>query len=214
MPVLPIRSGDALLIVDLQNDFLLGGALAVAGGDAVIEPLNRCIELFSAAALPIVATRDWHPADHCSFTAQGGIWPPHCMAGSAGAAFAAKLRLPPGALLLSKATTAESDAYSGFEGTALARQLRELGVRRLFVGGLATDYCVLNTVRDARRLGFEVVLLLDTIRAVEVQAGDGARAIAQMVADGAVSATVDALRPAPLGSAAASAAPAQTGHHA
>jgi len=184
MSLIP-QPGDALLIVDLQNDFLPGGALAVPNGDAVIAPLNAAIAAFEAKALPIIATRDWHPQDHISFAAQGGPWPPHCMAGTAGAAFTGALKLPPSAIVISKADTPEVDAYSGFQGTELAKLLREKGVKRLLVGGLATDYCVLNTVLDGLAAGFEVVLLEDAMRAVEVQPGDGAAALARMYAEGA-----------------------------
>lgn len=186
-------AGDGLIIVDVQQDFLPGGKLAVAGGDAVIAVLKRAAALFAQHGLTVVATRDWHPADHCSFSAQGGPWPPHCIAGSFGAAFPAALELPPATLVVSKATTAGSDAYSGFDGTALASLLRERAVARLFVGGLATDYCVLNTVLDALTLGFKVVLLLDAISAVELRAGDGQRAIEQMIRRGAVAARFGAI---------------------
>ena len=172
--------GDALVIVDVQNDFLPGGALAVPHGDEVVPVLNRWIERFTARGLPVIATRDWHPPDHCSFQARGGPWPPHCVAGTEGAAFAPGLRLPQDTLVISKATEPDREAYSGFEGTALAERLRDLGARRLFVGGLATDYCVLSTVRDARREGFEVVLIEDGVRAVDVQPGDGERALEEM----------------------------------
>lgn len=185
MEIPALSARDALLIVDVQNDFLPGGALAVPGGDAVIEPLNAWIARFSVAGLPIVATRDWHPPDHCSFHAQGGPWPPHCVAGTAGAEFAARLALPPDAWRIDKATRRDQEAYSGFAGTDLDERLRAHGVDRLFVGGLATDYCVKNTVLDARALGYRVVVLAEAIRAVEVQAGDGERAIAEMQAAGA-----------------------------
>lgn len=190
MQSLQARRGDALIIVDLQHDFLPGGSLAVRDGDTVIPVLNRAIAVFDAAQLPVIATRDWHPENHCSFRAQNGIWPPHCIAGSHGAAFSPELQLA-SATIVSKATTAEKDAYSGFEGTDLAAMLRAQGVRRVFVGGLATDYCVLQTVMDALKLGFDVVLLVDAIRAVDVQPGDGERAIARMVAAGAVAADID-----------------------
>jgi nicotinamidase/pyrazinamidase len=179
------RPGDALVVVDVQNDFLPGGNLAVPAGDAVVAPLNGWIDRFAEAKLPVFATRDWHPADHCSFMAQGGTWPPHCVAGTAGAEFAAALRLPPDAGIISKATRADTDAYSGFAGTDLDERLRQGKVRRLFIGGLATDYCVLNTVLDALKLGYAVVLLDGCIRAVDVQPGDGERAIAAMAAAGA-----------------------------
>lgn len=181
----PPQAGDALLLVDVQNDFLPGGSLAVPCGDEVLPVLNRYIGGFMAQDLPVYATRDWHPARHCSFRAQGGPWPPHCIADTHGAAFAAGLRLPPDATVISKATTEDQDAYSGFQGTDLDRRLRAANIRRLFVGGLATDYCVLNSVRDALQLGYAVMLLTDAIRAVDVQPGDGQRAEAEMVRLGA-----------------------------
>jgi len=179
------RQGDALVAVDVQNDFLPGGNLAVPHGDAVVAPLNRYIATFVARGLPVYATRCWHHPDHCSFTARGGPWPRHCVAGTPGAGFAPGLVLPASVVIVSKAKMRDADAYSGFQDTDLAERLRHGGVKRLFVGGLATDYCVLNTVQDAVALGFEVVLLEDAIRAVDVTPGDGARAIAKMRALGA-----------------------------
>ncbi len=184
-PRWPPQPGDALLLIDVQNDFLPGGSLAVPHGDEVVPALNRTIDAFIAQGLPVYATRDWHPQRHCSFRAQGGPWPAHCIANTHGAEFAASLRLPPTAVVISKASTADQDAYSGFQGTDLEQRLRAAGIRRLFVGGLATDYCVLNSVRDALRLGFEVVLLTDAIRAVDVQPGDGQRAEREMARQGA-----------------------------
>lgn len=178
--------GDALLIVDVQNDFLPGGSLPVAQGDQVVPVLNRYIAAFAARRLPVFATRDWHPPQHESFREQGGPWPAHCVAGTAGAAFADTLRLPSDATVISKATVRGEEAYSGFQGTDLDRRLRAAGVRRLFVGGLATDYCVLNTVRDALQRGYAVCLLTDAIRAVDVQVGDGRRAEAEMIRLGAM----------------------------
>jgi len=185
------QPGDALLIEDVQNDFLHGGSLAVPRGEEVVPVLNRYLQIFTTQNLPVYAARDWHPERHCSFRAQGGIWPPHCVAGTRGAEFAAALRLPPSAVIVSKATTAEQEAYSSFQGTDLDQQLRAANIRRLFIGGLATDYCVLNTVRDALRLGYEVLLLIDAIRAVDVRPGDGQRAEEEMISLGAQRITVE-----------------------
>jgi len=182
--------GDALLIVDVQNDFLPGGSLAVPRGDEVVPVLNRYLQIFATHRLPIYATRDWHPQQHCSFRAQGGPWPPHCVADTRGAQFAAALQLPPAAVIISKAITVEQDAYSGFQDTDLDSRLRAANIHRLYIGGLATDYCVLNTVRDALRFGFQVLLLGDAIRAVDVQPGDGLRAEAEMTKLGAQRITV------------------------
>ena len=185
MNELALRPGDALIVVDVQNDFLPGGSLAVPDGDAVIAPANRCAALFAQRASPVFATRDWHPGDHCSFQARGGPWPTHCVAGSRGAQFAAGLALPDTVVVVSKATDPDRDAYSGFQETGLERQLRAKGVKRVFVAGLATDYCVLATVKDALAAGFEAVVLVDAVRAVNVTPGDGERAIGEMRALGA-----------------------------
>jgi len=184
-PSVHLQAGDALIAVDVQNDFLPGGSLAVPAGDAVVPALNRYLAAFDARALPVFATRDWHPANHCSFKAQGGTWPPHCVAGTPGAGFAGGLALPAAAAIVSKAQTPEADSYSGFGGTDLRARLRAAGVARLFIGGLATDYCVLNTVKDALAAGFAVLLLVDAVRAVELTRGDGARALAEMEGLGA-----------------------------
>jgi len=182
--------GDALVVVDVQKDFLPGGELGVAGGDAVVPVLNRYLHLAKTFGLPVYATRDWHPQQHCSFVAQGGTWPRHCVAGSDGARFAPGLGLPPKATIVNKGVDPQQEAYSGFEDTGLAGQLRGAGVRRVLVGGLATDYCVLNTVRDALANGFEVLLLCDAIRAVNVNPGDGTRAEREMLRLGAHAVTV------------------------
>lgn len=186
-----LQPGDALLIVDMQNDFLPGGNLAVPRGDEAVPVLNRYLKFFTSQNLPVYATCDWHPEQHCSFKAQGGSWPPHCVQGTRGAEFAAALQLPPSAVIISKATTVEQDAYSGFQGTDLDERLRAASIRRLFVGGLATDYCVLNTTRDALRLGYRVFVLADAIRAVDVQPGDGSRAKQEMLNLGAQFITVE-----------------------
>lgn len=179
-------SGDALLIIDVQNDFLPGGVLPVSGGDAIVAPLNEWIDRFASFGLPIFATRDWHPVDHCSFRAQGGAWPPHCIAGTPGAEFPLSLKLPSFTQVVSKGQMPQAEAYSGFSGTDLDRQLRLNYVNRLFVGGLATDYCVLATVIDGLRLNYRILLLADAVRAVDVRAGDGDRAIKVMCNTGAV----------------------------
>ena len=181
-----LRNGDALIIVDVQNDFLPGGALAVPHGDEVIPKLNRYIELFHARQLPVVATRDWHPQNHCSFKAHGGIWPSHCVAETHGAAFAKDLKLPPTTWTISKAVTHDNESYSGFGNAELAGKLRDKKVRRVFIGGLATDYCVLNTVLDARKNGFDVFLLRDASRAVNIKPDDGTKAETEMSRSGAV----------------------------
>lgn len=193
MQAIALTPADALIIVDLQNDFLPGGSLGVPQGDEVVAPIQQLIDLYQTHGLPIVASRDWHPEGHCSFTAQGGPWPIHCVAGSHGAAFSAALPLEQVATIVSKATTVEKDAYSAFNGTDLAEQLRARGVQRVAVCGLATDYCVLNTARDALENGFATLLVIDAIRAVDVHPGDGARAIATMEAAGAQPVHVDRL---------------------
>jgi nicotinamidase/pyrazinamidase len=180
-----IAPGDALLVVDLQRDFLPGGALAVPQGDAVIAVLNAWLDAGVAAGIPVYATRDWHPAKHCSFQAQGGPWPPHCVADTSGAEFAPGLRLPPDAVIVSKAMDAARDAYSGFDGTDLGPRLQAAGARRLWIAGLATDFCVRATVLDALRLGFRVVLLTAAIRGVNATPGNDMRALDEMRAAGA-----------------------------
>ena len=190
-----LKPGDVLLVTDIQNDFLPGGALAVAGGDEVVPVLNRYIGAFERNDLPVYATRDWHPPGHSSFAAEGGPWPEHCVAGSHGAKFATTLRLPHYTRLVSKATEQDREAYSSFQGTELDSLLRAAGIGRIFIGGIATDYCVLETVRDAVRLGYEVMLLSDAIRAVDVQPGDGQRAVEEMIRLGAHPVTLANLSP-------------------
>jgi nicotinamidase/pyrazinamidase len=175
-----------LLVGDVQVDFCPGGALAVPGGDAIIPAINAAIRLFHAHHLPIIAVRDWHPPGHCSFTAQGGPWPVHCVQGSKGAQFHPDLVLPPGTTIVSKATDVKHEAYSSFEGTTLEERLRERQAERLYVTGLATDYCVRQTVLDARRLGFQVVVLEDAIKGIDARPGDSARAMEDMKAAGAL----------------------------
>ena len=191
-----VPAATALVIVDVQNDFLPGGALGVPDGDRVIPPLNRCAAAFAAAGRPVFATRDWHPPDHCSFREQGGPWPPHCIAGTEGAAFAPGLTLPTTAMIIGKGGRPEADAYSGFDGTDLARRLSDNGCDDLFVGGLATDYCVRATALDGLGEGFEVTVLTDAVAAVDVQPGDGERALAEMAEAGCTLATSQEICPA------------------
>ena len=180
----------ALVIVDVQNDFCPGGSLAVADGDKAVAVLNRHIEKFDRAGLPIFATRDWHPARTRHFNTDGGPWPPHCVQGTEGGKFHPALALPNSAVVVSKGMSFEADSYSGFEatdaaGAGLAERLRGLGVERIFVGGLATDYCVKFTVLDGLKEGFKVTLLEDAIRGVNLRPGDSAQAIEEMMRAGA-----------------------------
>jgi len=180
-----IRDGDALLIVDVQHDFLPGGALGVRDGDAVIPVLAACLRRWRARGLPVLASRDWHPPDHCSFADRGGPWPRHGVAGTHGAAFHPGLGLPDDVPVVSKGTRRDHEAYSAFDGTPLNAWLRAAGVRRIVIGGLTTDYCVRQTVADAIAGGYQVVVLEDAVRAVDVRPGDGARALAEMRGRGA-----------------------------
>ena len=180
----------ALLIVDVQRDFCPGGALAAPEGDRVIAPLNRRIADAAAHGWPVYASRDWHPATTRHFQPYGGEWPVHCVEHTAGAEFHPALRLPPAAIVISKGQSADKPGYSAFEGSTpdgrtLAEDLRERQIDHLYVGGIATDYCVKHSVLDARRAGFEVTVLEDAIAGVDVMAGDSARAIEEMQAAGA-----------------------------
>ncbi len=182
-----LRASDALLIVDVQRDFCPGGALAVPDGDAVVPVLNQWIDAAQDAGAAIFASRDWHPPDHVSFQEQGGPWPLHCVAETTGAAFHPDLALPVSATIIDKGTDSQREAYSAFEGTDLAAQLQAAGIERLWVGGLALDYCVRASVLDARRIaGLPVQVILNATRAVEVQPGDGSRALDDMRSAGAV----------------------------
>ncbi|RTZ58088.1 MAG: nicotinamidase [Gammaproteobacteria bacterium] len=186
-----ITPKDALILVDIQKDFLPGGALPVPEGDKVIEPANRYIEIFTKAKAPIFATRDWHPENHISFKEYGGLWPKHCVQNTEGAKFADSLKLPPEVFIINKGDRAEFDAYSGFQGTILENLLRERGVKRIFVGGLATDYCVLNTVLGGLNLGFQVFWLSDASKGITPEGEQRARN--QMLTEGAVEVTLSDL---------------------
>ncbi len=176
----------ALIVVDVQNDFCPGGALPVKEGDQVVPVFNCYIELFEKAKAPIYAARDWHPKNHCSFKAQGGPWPPHCVQESEGARFHSDLKLPYNTTIISKAWHPKDESYSEFEDTNLELYLKRQGIRRVLIGGLATDYCVRATTLDACRLGFETYLLTDAIRGIDVKAGDSEKAIEAMKKAGAV----------------------------
>ena len=185
-----ITKDSALIVTDVQNDFCPGGSLAVPQGDLVVPVLNDYIRLFSSSGAPIYATRDWHPHNHCSFKTQGGPWPVHCVQNSKGAEFHPRLALPKEIKIVSKAADPKQDAYSAFEGTDLAVSLKRQGIRRLFIGGLATDYCVKCTVLDGIKAGFRVAFLKDASRGVEVHTGDSEKATVEMLTAGADSATL------------------------
>ena len=180
---------EALLIVDVQNDFCPGGALAVKEGDKVVPVLNQYIRDFVRERNPVFASRDWHPSKTKHFKKEGGPWPVHCVQYSTGASFHPELRLPDDTVVISKGTAPDADGYSAFEGASaegkpLTEILKEQHIRRLFVGGLATDYCVKASCLDAVRQGLEVVLLSDAVRGVDIQPGDSRKAVEEMQAQG------------------------------
>ncbi len=175
----------ALIVVDVQNDFCPGGSLAVAKGDEVVAPLNELIEEFLDRGEPVFKSRDWHPATAKHFAKYGGIWPVHCVQDTPGAEFHKDLSDDPRVTVISKGIDESADGYSAFDGTNLAEILRDQGVTEVWVGGLATDYCVKHTVLDALKQGFEVKAMADAMRAVNVKPDDGALAIAEMRSAGA-----------------------------
>jgi nicotinamidase-related amidase len=181
-----MQPGDALLIVDMQNDFCPGGALGVPGGDQVVPVLNRWIEAAQQQGIPILFSRDWHPAGHVSFNERGGPWPPHCVQGTAGAAFRSDLTFPSGVQVISKGSDLDVDSYSAFGSTDLAARLRASGIRRIWIGGLALDYCVRETALDAVAAGFEPHVIVDATRPVNVRPEDGARALDDMARAGVI----------------------------
>lgn len=184
--MIEIQKHDALIIVDVQNDFCPGGALAVNEGDQVVPVLNRLIQEFPL----VIATQDWHPKNHLSFKERGGPWPPHCVQKTFGAELHGGLLSNGIHELFKKGANSEKDAYSGFEGSnavgdSLDSNLKRLGVTRLFIAGLATDYCVRATVLDALRFGYKVYVIADAVRAVNVEPGDGDKALKEMASQGA-----------------------------
>ena len=186
----PSGGGVAVLAVDVQRDFCAGGALAVPDGDQVVPALNRLLDQARRGGRRVYATRDWHPPDSHHFVTGGGRWPVHCVAGTEGARFHRNLQLPEDVIVVSKGTEPNADGYSAFDGrladgTPLDADLIRRGITRLLVGGLATDYCVQASVLDALRWGAHVTLLTDAIAAVDLEPGDGARAVEAMRAAGA-----------------------------
>jgi nicotinamidase/pyrazinamidase len=191
---------EALIVVDVQNDFCPGGALPVPAGDAVVPVLNAYLARADASGLPIFASRDWHPPRTTHFVDFGGPWPVHCVQETPGARFHPDLRLTPDTRIITKGTTGHDDGYSAFEGhlpdgTTLAEVLRSAGIQRVYVGGLATDYCVRATVLGARAQGLDVVWLSDATRPVDVHPGDGERAREEILAAGAREGTLEGFRP-------------------
>ena len=174
----------ALIVVDVQNDFCPGGSLAVPDGDAVVAPLNALIDEFLERGDLVVKSRDWHPATTKHFKDFGGIWPVHCVQETEGAAFHRELRDDPRMIVISKGM-GDENSYSAFDGTELASMLRERGVEEVWVGGLATDYCVRNTVLDALAEGFRVRAVSEAMRGVNLEPGDDERAIDEMRSRGA-----------------------------
>jgi len=179
-----LKSSDALIIGDVQVDFFPGGALPVQEGEQIIPILNDYVNLFRKRN-KVFAIRDWHPANHISFKENGGPWPPHCIQESEGARYHPDLNLPAEVETVSKGTNPTRESYSGFDGTDLSNRLRTSGISRVFVGGVATDYCVKHTVLDALTQNFDVVLLVDAIKGIEVQPRDSEFAVEKMILNGA-----------------------------
>jgi nicotinamidase/pyrazinamidase len=179
-----MKDARALIVVDVQRDFCPGGALPVKEGDGIIEGTNRLISEFEKNGLPVFFTRDWHPSDHCSFSSRGGPWPPHCVKNTPGAEFHPDLRVPKSAVIISKGTRKDVEAYSGFQGTDLAERLERLGVERLYVAGLATDYCVKATVLDGIANGFKVDIVGDCVKGVNMKSTSSASAYRTMMSKG------------------------------
>lgn len=189
----------ALLIVDVQKDFCPGGALAAPGGDGIIPALNRHVTEAREHEMPVYASRDWHPAVTSHFKQYGGEWPPHCVQGTAGAQFHRDLKLPADAVIISKGDDPAKPGYSAFDGhtasgKSLAHDLRDRNVTRLYVSGIATDYCVKATALDALRAGFEVAILRDAITGIDKNAGDSDHALEELSREGVE--LVDAIRSA------------------
>jgi nicotinamidase/pyrazinamidase len=193
-----MRENSVLLIVDVQNDFCPGGTLPVPAGDEVVPVLNRYIERFRKEGLPIIATRDWHPEKTSHFKAFGGIWPVHCVQGSEGAQFHPALMLPDDAIIISKGMDPTRDDYSALHGadssgTPLPQVLKKLGIQRIYIGGLTTDYCVKESTLEGLRQGFAVTVLTEAVRGVDLKPGDSEKALAEIKAAGAETTTFETL---------------------
>jgi len=182
--VVGVTKHSALIVVDMQRDFCEGGALPVPGCSEIIPRVNEYVSMFSKLGLPIIASRDWHPPNHMSFKEFGGPWPAHCVQGSEGAEFHPDLKLPEDTVVISKATQPDKEAYSAFDGTELHYVLTLRGVKRVFVCGVATDYCVKATALDALRLGYEVVLLVDAVAGVAKETSE--EALREVLKEGGV----------------------------
>ncbi len=171
-----LKKGDALLIVDAQIDFFPGGALPVSEGDGIIPVINQWIKAAWEKDIPIFASRDWHPANHCSFKEQGGPWPVHCVQHSAGARIHPDIKLPPDTQIIDTADNPEKEAYSAFQGKtqqgiSLDQAMKERAIRRLWINGLAQDYCVCESALEGRKNGYEVHLLLAGTRPISADTG-------------------------------------------
>lgn len=194
-----MKKNKALVIVDVQNDFCPGGALPVPEGDKIVPVLNRYIEKFQKAGFVIYASRDWHPEKTKHFKVFGGVWPPHCVQGTKGAEFHPGLKLPAQTIILTKGEDPNEDSYSGFQAytpdkNTFANDLKKRGVERLYVGGLATDYCVKATALDGIKQGFKLTMLVDAIKGVDIKPGDSEKALQEMDKAGADKITLQNLQ--------------------
>jgi nicotinamidase/pyrazinamidase len=189
-----IHPNSVLLVVDMQNDFLPGGALGVPDGDTIVPVINDYIHLFIDADMPVIATRDWHPPETTHFQGGGGNWPPHCIQGTEGAEFAPDLELPDDVIVMSKGMDPSEDGYSAFlaqdeAGRSLKEILDDLGVEHIYIGGLALDYCVRASAQDAQKQGREITVLIDATRAVNQEIHDAEETIEEIVRAGGELAT-------------------------
>jgi nicotinamidase/pyrazinamidase len=184
------KGASALLVVDIQKDFCAGGALAAPGGDEIIPAVNRHIAAARSRDMPVYATRDWHPPTTSHFKEYGGVWPPHCVQGTEGAQFHRELKLPPDAIVVNKGDDPQRHGYSAFDGhtsrgKTLLDDLRDRHITRVYLTGIATDYCVRESALDALKAGLEVRVVADAIAGIDVRPGDARRALDEIAAAGA-----------------------------